>query len=311
MTAPSALELAGSIGAQFVAWQGASGGLDPRVCPFAVDRGVPDVAVALYRLFERTGEGHYKAAADRYAVFSIVVAVEGAASYQHGGALVCYRELCRRNPDEPWFSARADGLFDWLQRRRVERGYVYDPGYVPPDLVDDLALVGGGLVAYYEQSGRQEALTSALRLSDYFLRAHHAGSPDGGFSESQGTWVGGALGGRGAVAFLTGLRRALPPDHPRAALMRDRCLRSVHWQLTRGDESPGGAAAALLAYDDLRRVGWVDDESAAALGPRAEEAVGWLLEGGAGEPDSRGGSVGELAWVVEALLRWEGAADGR
>lgn len=285
--------------------------------------------------------------------------INNAASFQYGNALdPAYRQFRRHNPDEDCFDARADSLFDWLQTRRTHRGHAYNLGYAPQDpsipdwaFTDDLRMVGTGLVGYYELTRRPDVLDSALRLSDYYLRSYRPGTPDGAFVETLGTWcigpwptivsvehfegiqmdqAGWGFSARGAVEFLTRLHALLPADHPRAALMRDRCVRSVRWQFScqfengavgmhaQDDEWLGMTAAALLAYDDVRQAGWVDGELASALVPKIEQATAWLLDNATEEMIDAGGyrkvtgrstpwpaenSVWLLAWTVEGLLR--------
>jgi hypothetical protein len=95
---------------------------------------------------------------------------------------------------------------------------------------------------------------------------------------------------RGAVEFLTRLHALLPPDHFRRDLMRARCSRSVQWQFscqfddgavgmhTQDDKWLGMTAAALLAYADIKQVGWLDGDLDDLLRPRAARAKQWLLE---------------------------------
>lgn len=100
-----------------------------------------------------------------------------------------------QHPRENDFSARADALFEWLQQRRTDRGHAYLRGYrlsdpTIPDwaFTDDLSQVGAGLVANYASTARSDVLQPALRLGDFYLRAHMPGSPDGAFVELLGTW---------------------------------------------------------------------------------------------------------------------------
>jgi hypothetical protein len=281
-------------------------------------------------------------------------------AWMYGAALSpAYYEFRRHNPKEECYDARADALFDWLQKHRTDRGQAYNIGYPVvhhPDMddaayTDDLRLVGTGLVGYYELTKRQDVLESAIRLADYYLRAHRADTPDGAFLESLGTWcigpwpvaisiehfsdfrvdqAGWGWTARGAVEFLTSLHTCLPADHPRANLMRDRCTRSVQWQFscqfddgavgmyTEDDYWLGMTAAALLAYADIYKVGWVDDNLAALLVPKVIRAKAWLLENTTEEMINQGGYrkvTGKttpwppenlawlLAWTIEALLR--------
>jgi len=363
-----------------------------------VGQSPPFIARALYRLFDRTGDVRYKDSADRYAIFSFSYARDPvppwddrqrdlwvqdalqhhperlidpgkginfvARSWIYGAALdPAWREFRRHNPAEDCYDARADSLFDWMQRHRTDRGHAYNIGYPPlgadslgiadAAYTDDLRLAGTGLVGYYELTKRQDALDAALRLSDFYLRAHKPGTADGSFVESLGTWcigpwpitisvehfdsvrldqVGWGFSARGAVEYLARLHACLPPDHPRAQLMRARCVRSVQWQFscqfddgaigmhTQDDHWLGMNAAALLAYDDLRTIGWVDDTLAGSLEPNVSRARRWLLDNATEEMIEQGGyrrSTGRtntfppenlawlLAWTVEALLRLE------
>jgi hypothetical protein len=357
-----ALATARSIADRFVAWQGPSGRPDPTRCPFVTSEtqfvamnSHPTTAMArvLYLVYERTGEPAYKSAADNYAMFSFVFPrdpvepfddprrtawlrrtserplVNNSASYQYGNALAAYADFCRHNPTENGFSARADALFEWLQRRRTDRGQAYELGYRPshpavPDWAfsDDLRLVGTGLVDFARLTGRTDVLNAALRLGDYFLRPHVAGAADGVFSESLGTWcispwpvtvrvehftdvqldqAGWGFSARGGVEFLTRLHALLGTDHPRAAQMRDRCTRSVRWQFgcqfddgalgmhARDDRWLGMTAAGLLAYADVRAAGWVDADFEAEIGPQARLAQAWLLDNATDEFIDQGG----------------------
>lgn len=288
--------------------------------------------------------------------------VNNSASYQYGNALSAYADFCRNNPHEDGFSARADALFEWLQTRRTDRGQAYLLGYRPSDptisdwaFTDDLRTVGSGLVAYSACTRRGDGLQDALRLADYYLRPYVPGAPDGAFVESLGAWCispwpnsahiehfsaiqldtsGWGFSARGGVEFLTRLHALLPADHPRAHLMRDRCIRSVRWQFAcqfpngavgmhgLDDEWLGMTAAALLAYDDIRSVNWVDDALADEIDPVAGRAKEWLVENATDEFIDQGGyreitgqsrpsppenSMWLLAWTLEALLRMEGA----
>jgi hypothetical protein len=112
--------------------------------------------------------------------------------------------------------------------------------------------------------------------------------------------------------------------------MRERCVRSVQWQFscqfddgavgmhTQDDHWLGMTAAALLAFDDLRKVHWVDAALARSLDPRATRAKQWLLDNATEEMIDQGGYrkvtgrtntfppenlVWLLAWTIEALLR--------
>ncbi len=393
------LATARSIGDRFVAWQGPSGRPDPKRCPFATHEAqfvamnshpTAAMARALYELFERTAEPGYKAAADGYAIFSFVFPrdpvepfddprqaewlrrsterplVNNSASYQYGNALAAYADFCRHNPAENGFSARADAVFEWLQRRRTDRGQAYELGYRATDpgipdwaFTDDLCLVGTGLVDFCRLTRRPDVLSAALRLGDYFLRPHVPGVSDGAFSESLGTWcispwpvtvrvehfsdvqldqAGWGFSARGGVEFLTRLHALLPADHPRTALMRDRCTRAVRWQFScqfadgalgmhaQDDQWLGMTAAALLAYDDLRRIKWVDSRFAKWIEPRARRAQAWLIDNATDEFIDQGGyrkvsgrsrpwpgenSLWLLAWTVEALLRLDHATRER
>jgi len=286
--------------------------------------------------------------------------VNNSASYQYGNALAAYADFCCFNPSEDGFSARADALFEWLQTRRTDRGQAYLLGYRPSDptisdwaFTDDLRLVGSGLVAYFARTGRTDVLQAAVRLGDYYLRPHVPRTPDGAFVESLGTWcispwpvtvriehlsdvqldqAGWGFSARGVVEFLTRLHARLPVDHPRAELMRDRSTRSVRWQFgcqfddgaiglhARDDKWLGMTAAALLAYDDIKSVGWVDNAFAAEIDPLAHKAKEWLIDNVTDEFIDQGGyraisgrsrpsppenSLWLLAWTIEALLRIE------
>lgn len=388
------LELARSIGDRFVRWQGASGRPDPETCPFVTRKPqfyppnthcTAPIARALYRLADRTGETGYKESADRYAIFSFAYprdpvapwsdpqktlwlqrAAErppntSCATFQYGLALdPAWTEFRRHNPGEDCFDARADSLFDWIQRRRTDRGQAYDLGYAPTDpnipdwaFTDDLRLIGSGLIGYYEETGRQSALEAALRLGDYYLRAHQPGTAEGAFLPDLGTWCigpwppvvsvehltefrldqnGWGWSARGAVEFLARVHAALPPNHPRAALMQDRCIRSVRWQF--GCRFPEGAvglcgqddhwlgmtAGALLALADVRRAGWSTAELEQELGPAIAQARAWLLQAatedfldaggyrkvtGRSSPTPPDNLACLLAWTVESLLRWD------
>ena len=238
----------------------------------------------------------------------------------------------------------------------------YPPGVAPdaavPDAAytDDLRQAASGLVGYYELTRRPEVLDSAVRLADFFLRPHQPGSADGSFVESLGTWcicpwpvvariehfsdvrldqAGWGFSARGIVEFLSRLHALLPVDHPRAELMRDRCTRSLRWQFTcqfangavgmhgQDDEWLGMAAAAVLAYDDVRRAGWLDDAAIGELKPKVDAASRWLVENATEEFIESGGyrkitgrstpwppenTLWLLAWTLEALIRLDNGA---
>jgi hypothetical protein len=285
-------------------------------------------------------------------------------SWLYGSALdPGLREFRRFNPDDDCFDAVGDALFDWLQWHRVDRGQAYNIGYPPGNAsdasitdaayTDDLRQAGGGLVGYYELSRRPEVLDAAVRLADFFLRPHQEGSPDGAFLEALGTWcicpwpivariehfsdvrldqAGWGFSARGCVEFLTRLHALLPADHPRAVLMRERCTRSVRWQLGcqfpndalgmhgQDDEWLGMAAAVVLAYDDIRRAEWVDADTRQEFEPRVRAAAEWLIANATDEFIDQGGyrrvtgrstpwppenTLWLLAWTVEALVRLE------
>jgi len=358
------------------------------------------MANALYVLFARTGDQRYKAAADRYAIFTFGYPRNPVApwddrlrntrvehrllaspderfsprganqhssrSWLYGSALApALREFRRFNPDDDCFDAIGDALFDWLQSHRIDRGHAYNVGYPPGSAsasisdaayTDDLRQAGSGFIGYYELTRRPAALDAAVRLADYFLRTHHEGSPDGSFVEALGTWcicpwpvvariehfsdvrldqAGWGFSARGVVEFLTRLHALLPADHPRAELMRQRCTHSVRWQLScqfpngavglhgQDDEWLGMAAAAILAYDDVRRAGWLDTATEREFGPRVRAAADWLIANATDEFIDQGGyravtgrstpwppenTVWLLAWTVEALVRLEDAA---
>jgi hypothetical protein len=281
------------------------------------------------------------------------------ASFQYGSGLdPAWRDFRTFNPDEDCFDARADSLFDWLQTRRTERGQAYELGYPPPDpaipdwaFTDDLRHVGQGLVGYYELTRREEVLDAAVRLADYYLRPVQVGTAEGAFIEEIGTWcispwpkpltvehltnfrldqAGWGWTARGAAEFLTRLHALLPDGHPRAASMRDRCVRSVRWQF--GCQFPNGAvgmyslddewlgmtSAALLAYADLHAAGWLSTEDQAELAPAARRAWAWLREAATEEFLDAGGYrkitghtspsppenlVWLMAWTLEAVVR--------
>lgn len=283
-------------------------------------------------------------------------------SCMYGTALhPAYSGFRTHHPDDDAFDAAADAHFDWLQRHRTDRGHAYNVGYVPADIsdpavtdaayTDDLRLAGAGLVGYYRLTGCQEALDSALHLADYYLRAHQTGKPDGAFVESLGTWCigpwpytlscehiplvrmdqsGWGWTARGAVEFLTLLHGCLPANHPRAGLMRDRCIRSTKWQFscqfpdgaigmqTQDDKWLSMTAAALLAFADIKQQGWIKEAAADGLAPRVALARDWLLRSATEElidaggyikvtgrttPIPREGLAWGLAWTLQALLR--------
>ncbi len=83
------------------------------------------------------------------------------------------------------------------------------------------------------------------------------------------------------------------------------------------------AAAAILAYDDVRRAGWLDTATEREFGPRVRAAADWLIANATDEFIDQGGyravtgrstpwppenTVWLLAWTVEALVRLEDAA---
>ena len=111
--------------------------------------------------------------------------------------------------------------------------------------------------------------------------------------------------------------------------MRDRCTRSVEWQFscqfpdgavgmhTQDDHWLGMTAAAIMAYDHIRRVGWVDADFAARVSPKVVKAQDWLIANATEEFIDQGGFrkiTGRttphppenlawlLGWTVEALL---------
>ncbi len=404
------LDIARSIGDRFVAWLGPTGRPDPAKCPWVTRRGPfspthahspPFMARALYLLYDATGDRRYKAAADRYAIFSFAFPrdpVHPAADRQRQAFLLqrllaapdapwdpraqnqilsrswvygcalwpAWGEFRRHNPHEDCYDARADALFEWVQRHRTDRGHAYNIGYRPtaspgvdvPDcaFTDDLRLTGTGIVAYYARTGQPEALEGALRLADYYLRDHQAGRAEGAFLPIPGTWCigpwpleihcehfaavrmdqsGWGWTARGAVEFLTHLHACLPPEHPRAARMREVCVRSLRWQFTcqfpdgavgmhtLDDHWLGMTAAPLLVAADLRRAGWLDAAGEAEFAAPLSRARTWLRDAATEEMLDAGGYrrvtgrttptppenlVWALSWVVEALVRWEESA---
>jgi hypothetical protein len=164
-----------AIGDRFVDWQAPAGRPDPQHCPWVSQspfflpvngHAPPVMANALYLLFARTGDQRYKAAADRYAIFTFGYPRNPVApwddrlrntrvehrllespderfnprganqhssrSWLYGSALApALREFRRFNPDDDCFDAIGDALFDWLQVHRVDRGHVYNVGYPP------------------------------------------------------------------------------------------------------------------------------------------------------------------------------------
>ena len=89
---------------------------------------------------------------------------------------------------------------------------------------------------------------------------------------------------------------------------------------TQDDHWLGMTAAAIMAYDHIREVGWVDAEYEARVGPQAAMANEWLLANATEEFIDQGGYrkiTGRttphppenlawlLGWTVEALLRIE------
>jgi len=221
-----------------------------------------------------------------------------------------------------------------LQYHRTSSGHAYNVGYPPSScsdasvtdaaFTDDLRLVGTGLVAYLEQTGRQDVLESAVRLADYYLRPHIPGTANGAFLESLGTWcigpwpveiaaehlprvrmdkAGWGFTAQGAVRFLTLLHSKLSDGHSRAELMSNRCVRSVQWQFScqfddgavglcgRDDKWLGMTAAAILAYLDVRDAGWLADPADQDLAGRATKAKEWLLDNTDEEMIDQGGYV--------------------
>lgn len=282
-------------------------------------------------------------------------------AWQYGAALYPALFAFRQhNPDEDCFDARMEALFDWLQFHRTELGHAYNIGYPPAHCLDpaitdaaytdDLRMVGAGLVGYAMMTGRTEGLERALLLADYYLRPHSEGLAEGAFLEEIGTWcigpwpipiniehftefrvdrAGWGWTARGAVEFLTMLHSQLPAQHGRAALMRDRCIRSVRWQFscqfadgavgmqTQDDAWLGMTAGALLAWRDIQRAGWVDAALQSELGGKVALAKAWLVANTTTEMIDAGGYrrvtgqtspwppenlVWLLAWTVEALL---------
>ncbi|MBM3460093.1 MAG: hypothetical protein FJX77_16355, partial [Armatimonadetes bacterium] len=243
------------------------------------------IARALYRLGRVLDDDRLRRSADRFALFSFTYprkptpawregqktvwlrrAADRAvntscASFQYGLALdPAWTEFRRAHPGEDCFDARADSLFEWLQTRQTGAGQAYLLGYSPTDpaisdwaFTDDLRLIGSGLIGYHEETGSREALDSAVRLADYYLRAHQPGTAEGAFLPELGTWCigpwppvvtvehlsafrldqnGWGWSSRGAIEFLIRVHRALPANHPRADLMRSRCVRSLEWQFS-------------------------------------------------------------------------------
>ncbi len=86
---------------------------------------------------------------------------------------------CAERP--PFSSARSvgDGFFAWrAPAGRPEALYL-----VFGRTADDPRMAGRGLLGYFELTGRAEALDSAVRLADNYLRPHRPGSADGRFVE--------------------------------------------------------------------------------------------------------------------------------
>jgi len=109
------------------------------------------------------------------------------------------------------------------------------------------------------------------------------------------------------------------------------CLIFAHREVLDGDGAIGMHtlddiwvrmnAAALLAYDDIRKAGWVDGTFARSLEPTVAKAKQWLLDNATEEIIDQGGYrkvtgrttltppenlIWLLAWTIEALLRFDG-----
>ncbi|HLJ11059.1 MAG TPA: hypothetical protein VKU82_07715 [Planctomycetaceae bacterium] len=217
---------------QFVLWQSDCGGLDPVKCPYRTPgrfnayhlHGFAPMLKALYRIYEETGAGEYKAAADRFAVFYMncihdprepyvsKITLDGAernllsSAWMFGKALSpCYELFCRHNPREDAFELKAHAVYRWLQKHRRKEGY-FGVGYPLGDQPDaqfscDLAEVGNGLIGFFTLSKHEPALTDALGLAEYFLTEHVKGSGRGVWSSRLGTWLVGPWSGTGAEHF--------------------------------------------------------------------------------------------------------------
>lgn len=204
----------------FIRWQGDDGGIDPAKCvyhrwprsgtnwppgPWAQD--LPAVSHALYRIYDVTDEGKYKRAADRYAAYFIKQThiitkpkEQGNTSpyadntWPHGFVIEpCYRLYKSYNPQDSSLDDLAEASYRIICSKRVKAGQYFSLGYKTvcrdPAFTDDLSLIGGGLMTYYELFRDNEALKHATGLSRYFITDYKPGTSDGVWSPSLGTWL--------------------------------------------------------------------------------------------------------------------------
>ncbi len=214
-------------GNRFVSWQAPYGGPDPARCPYRTGgkfgathlHTTAPVTRALYRLYEATGTGAYKAAADRYAVFHLNAVRDPyepyfdeenltgewmarlSRSWLYGKALSpCYEYFRRHNPDEDAFDIKAYACYRWMQRFRVapEAGY-FHLGYGTAQVLAscDLGEAAGGLIGFYKVSKYKPVLDDSIGLAKFFLTEYRNGSTAGVWSSTLGTWLLGTWEGGG------------------------------------------------------------------------------------------------------------------
>ena len=210
-------------GDRFVAWQSPYGGPDLTNCPYRTKgkflpthlHGTGPMTRALYRLYQTTGDEHYKNAADRYAVFHLNTLRDPyephrdeevlygewrnlfSRSWVYGKGLApCYEEFRLHHSNEDAFDVKAYSIHRWLQNYRRPDSY-FGIGYPSGSRANesdghyscDLGEVGYGLVGFYNATKYQPALDDATGLARYFLTDWKEGSAEGVWSPKLGTWL--------------------------------------------------------------------------------------------------------------------------
>jgi hypothetical protein len=228
---PQNVRNAVEFGNRFVLWQSAYGGADPVKCPYRTPgetatqiQGLGPPTRALYKLYQATGAGLYKEAADRYATFLMNTVRDPETPYtnrftvggrsrhalssawMYGKALSpCFEWFSLTNPDEDAFQQKGYALYRWLQGHRREDSYFgvgYPTGKYPDAQFScDLGEVGTGLMGFYRITNHKPALDDATGLAKYFLTDYQDGSGRGIWSPKLSVWLVGPWPEGGAEHF--------------------------------------------------------------------------------------------------------------
>jgi len=232
-TLPESLSRAVTIGNHFVKWQSPYGSVDPAICPYRTAgrlatgiQGLGPGVRALYKLYLKTSNPTYRAAADRYASYVMGIVVdpptpygnkfveEGhpytslSAAWMYGKALSpCFEWFVRINPQEGAYDQKAFAMYRWLQRHRRNDSYFgvgYPAGKYPDAQFScDLGEVGTGLMGLYRTTKYRPALEDAIGLSKFFLTDYREGTGEGVWSPKLGVWLVGPWPGSEAEHFTT------------------------------------------------------------------------------------------------------------